>query len=184
MESSASGSSDEVRFKRILVPTDFSEGAEHALEYAICLSGFYHAEIVLLHVFDLPEYLSLLSEKAGLDSEAPERVLEAAKKRAVEKLQDIVRPLADKEPVIIIFLAIGVPFEEIVRVAAEWDVELIVMSTHGRTGLAHFLLGSITERVVSHAACPVLVVNQKKDKAGPPHRARSTHQNWSCAPRR
>jgi nucleotide-binding universal stress UspA family protein len=64
MEDAASGSTYEVRFKRILVPTDFSEGAEQALKYAV---GFNHAEIFLLHVFNLPEYVSPLSAKAEVE---------------------------------------------------------------------------------------------------------------------
>jgi nucleotide-binding universal stress UspA family protein len=80
----ASGSTYEVRFKRILVPTDFSEGAEQALKYAVRFNGVYHAEIFLLHVFNLPEYVSPLSAKAAVDSEVADDVLEVAKKRALE----------------------------------------------------------------------------------------------------
>ena len=165
MEDAASDSTYEVRFKRILVPTDFSEGAEQALKYAVRFNGLYHAEIFLLHVLNLPEYVSPLSAKAEIDSEVADDVLEAAKKRALEKLEDIVRRLADKKPAIITSLSIGVPFEEIVKFSAERDVDLIVMSTHGRTGLGRILLGSTTERVISHAgaACPVLVLKQTRE---------------------
>jgi nucleotide-binding universal stress UspA family protein len=83
-EDAASGSTYEVRFKRILVPTDFSEGAEQALKYAVRFNGVYHAEIFLLHVFNLPEYVSPLSAKAAVDSEVADEVLEVAKKRALE----------------------------------------------------------------------------------------------------
>ena len=165
VERSPSGSAHEIRLKRILVPTDFSEGAEHALDYAVRLSRLFHAEILILHVFHLQEYLALLSKKAEVDSKTANKVLEAAKRRIVDKLEDIARRLADKETIIIPSLYVGVPFEEIVKCAAERDVDLIVMSTHGRTGLAHFLLGSTTERVISHAACPVYVVKQAQDGA-------------------
>ena len=86
--------------------------------------------------------------------------MEAAKKRALEKLEDIVRRLADEKPALITSLSIGCPFEEIVTFSAERDVDLIVMSTHGRIGLRRILLGGTTERVMSHAACPVLVLKQ------------------------
>jgi nucleotide-binding universal stress UspA family protein len=160
LEDAASGLTYQVRFKRILVPTDFSEGAEQALKYAVRFNDLYHAEIFLLHVFTLPEYVSQLSAKANVDSEVADDVLEAAKKRALEKLEDIVRRLADEEPALITSLSIGCPFEEIVKFSAEKDVDLIVMSTHGRIGLRRILLGGTTERVMSHAACPVLVLKQ------------------------
>jgi nucleotide-binding universal stress UspA family protein len=163
MEAEASDSTYEVRFKRILVPTDFSESAEQALKYAVRFNGLYHAEVFLLHVFNLPEYVSPLSAKAEVDSEVGDDVLEAAKKRALEKLEDIARRLADKKPAISISLSMGVPFEEIVKFSAERDVDLIVMSTHGRTGLGRILLGSTTERVISHAACPVIVLKQTRE---------------------
>jgi nucleotide-binding universal stress UspA family protein len=160
LEDAASGLTYQVRFKRILVPTDFSEGAEQALKYAVRFNDLYHAEIFLLHVFTLPEYVSQLSAKANVDSEVADDVLEAAKKRALEKLEDIVRRLADEKPALITSLSIGCPFEEIVKFSAERDVDLIVMSTHGRIGLRRILLGGTTERVMSHAACPVLVLKQ------------------------
>ena len=154
------GSSPE-RFKRILVPTDFSEGAEQAVKYAVRFNDLYHAEIFLLHVFTLPEYLSPLSTKAKVDSEVADDVWEAAKKRALEKLEDIVRRLADKKgSANHLSLSIGCPFDEIVRFSAEREVDLIVMSTQERTGLGRILLGGTTQRVKSHAACPVLVLRQ------------------------
>ena len=163
IEDAASGLTYQVRFKRILVPTDFSESAEQALKYAVRFNDLCHAEIFLLHVFTLPEYVSPLSAKAKVDSEVADDVLEAAKKRALEKLEDIARRLADKKPAISISLSMGVPFEEIVKFSAERDVDLIVMSTHGRTGLGRILLGSTTERVISHAACPVIVLKQTRE---------------------
>jgi hypothetical protein len=85
MEDSASGLTYQVRFKRILVPTDFSEGAEQALKYAVRFNDLYHAEIFLLHVFTLPEYVSQLSAKAKVDSEVADDVLEAAKNASAGK---------------------------------------------------------------------------------------------------
>jgi nucleotide-binding universal stress UspA family protein len=110
----------------------------------------------------LSEYVTPLSAKAEVDSEVGDDVLEAAKKGALEKLEDIARRLADDNPAIITSLSIGVPFEEIVKFSAERDVDLIAMSTHGRTGLGRILLGSTTERVISHAACPVIVLKQTR----------------------
>jgi universal stress protein A len=152
---------EEPAFKRILVPTDFSESAEQALNYAVRLSKPYRAEIVVLHVFHLREYLALLSEQAQIDSATANEVLESAKRRAAHNLEEIVRRQGDKGLALIPSLRIGVPFEEIISYAAEQGIDLIVMPTHGRTGLAHFFLGSTAERVISHSGCPVLVVKTR-----------------------
>ena len=158
-------SSSELQLKRILVPTDFSESSELALKYAIRLGRPYKAEIVVLHVFHLKEYLALLSQRDDLGSGTANQVLESSKKQAIEKLEDLVRRLGDKDVVLLPVLLTGVPFEEIVRYAAECEMDLIVMPTHGRTGLAHFLLGSTAERVISHSDCPVVVIRTRPSQA-------------------
>ena len=154
-------SSSELQLKRILVPTDFSESSERALKYAVRFGRPYKAEIVVLHVFHLKEYLALLSQRDDVDSGTANQVLEASKNGAIEKLEDLVRRLGDKDVVLLPVLLIGVPFEEIVRYAVEREIDLIVMPTHGRTGLAHFLLGSTAERVISHSDCPVVVIRTR-----------------------
>ena len=158
-------SSSELQLKRILVPTDFSESSERALKYAIRLGRPYKAEIVVLHVFHLKEYLGLLSQREDIDSAIANQVLDASKSGAMEKLEDLVRRVDGKDVVVLPILLIGVPFEEIVRYGGEHEADLIVMPTHGRTGLAHFLLGSTTERVISHSACPVLVIRTRPSEA-------------------
>ncbi len=154
-------SPEEPALKQILVPTDFSESAEQALNYAVRLSKPYRAEIVVLHVFHLREYLALLSEKAQIDSATANEVLESAKRRAAHNLEEIVRRQGDEGLTLVPSLRIGLPFEEIISYAAEQGIDLIVRPTHGRTGLAHFFLGSTAERVISHSACPVLVVKTR-----------------------
>src|ERR1700739_191156 len=154
-------SSSELQLKRILVPTDFSESSERALKYAVRFGRPYKAEIVVLHVFHLKEYLALLSQRDDVDSGTANQVLEASKNGAIEKLEDLVRRLGDKDVVLLPVLLIGVPFEEIIRYAVEHEIDLIVMPTHGRTGLAHFLLGSTAERVISHSDCPVVVIRTR-----------------------
>jgi universal stress protein A len=168
MEPSPAKGSNELRLKRILVPTDFSESAEHALEYAARLGRPYEAEVLVLHVFHLKEYLALLSERDQVDSRTANEVLDAAKSRAADKLEGIVRRVENQEVAVIPLLLVGVPFEEIVRYSAEREVDLIVMPTHGRTGLAHFLLGSTTERVISHSVCPVMVIKTRPFEGAKP----------------
>ena len=160
-ENSATDLPNELRLKRILVPTDFSDSAEHALKYAVRLGKPFKANIFVLHVFHLREYLALLSDKDQVDSGIASEVLEAAKNRAGNKLEELVRRTEDKAVAVLPILLVGVPFEEIVRYATERDVDLIVMPTHGRTGVAHLLLGSTSERVISHSVCPVLVVRTR-----------------------
>jgi nucleotide-binding universal stress UspA family protein len=164
-EHPSADSSSELQLKRILVPTDFSESSERALKYAIRLGRPYKAEIVVLHVFHLKEYLALLSQREDVDSGTANQVLEASKNGASEKLEDLIRRMDDKEVALVPILLIGVPFEEIVRYAAEHRIDLIVMPTHGRTGLAHFLLGSTAERVISHSDCPVVVIRTRPSQA-------------------
>jgi nucleotide-binding universal stress UspA family protein len=152
---------DKLQLKRILVPTDFSRSAEHALKYAVQLGKPFKASIFVLHVFHLREYLDLLSEKDQVDSGTASQVLEAAKSRASKKLEELVSRSRVEEVTVLPTLLIGVPFEEIVRYAAEQEMDLIVMPTHARTHVAHLLLGSTTERVISHSFCPVLVVRMR-----------------------
>ena len=160
-EHCSTDSPNELQLKRILVPTDFSDSAEHALKYAVRLGKPFKANIFVLHVFHLQEYLALLSDRDQVDSGTASEVLEAAKNRAANKLEELARRSQDKEVAVLPILLVGIPFGEIVRYAAERDVDLIVMPTHGRTGLAHFLLGSTAERVISHSVCPVLVVRTR-----------------------
>jgi glycine betaine transporter len=164
-ENSPPTKSTEFAPKRILVPTDFSQSADRALDYAVSVAGLYNAEILVLHVLQLQEYLRLLSQKAQIDEKAADDVLEIAKKQAVESLEETVRRHAAAEVAMIPDLVSGVPFEEIVQYAAQREVDLIVMPTHGRTGLAHFFLGSTTERVIERAACPVLAIKETHQTA-------------------
>jgi nucleotide-binding universal stress UspA family protein len=154
-------SPDELRLQRILVPTDFSASAEHALNYAVRLGRPFKVTILVLHVFHLREYLALLSERDQVDSGTANEVLEAAKSRAASKLEELVSCSEGKGVAVLPVLLVGTPFEEIVRYAGEHEVDLIVMPTNGRTGVAHLLLGSTSERVIAHSACPVLVVRTR-----------------------
>ena len=139
--------------RRILVPTDFSDNSEAALEYAIELAGRLDAAIVLLHAFqppalDLPEGMI-----AGI-ADATDRILRAAE----QTLASSVELHRSSKVAIETLIKHGVPWRLIVDAAAEIDGALIVMGTHGRSGLPRALLGSVTEKVVRMAACPVLAI--------------------------
>jgi nucleotide-binding universal stress UspA family protein len=144
--------------QRFLVPIDFSEDANQALEYAIGLASKLGARVTLLHVIQpppwggadmdvtLPYAYSLFIQ--NLEAEVAHRMqacLERVTAGGLEGEVAVVR---------------GVPFREILETAKMQQVDLIIMGTQGRTGLQHVLMGSVAEKVVRLAPCPVLVVRQ------------------------
>jgi nucleotide-binding universal stress UspA family protein len=136
-----------LEIRRIVVPTDFSDAADRALGYAAELAQKLGAEIHVIHAWQLSAYASPSSELAKGMSKDLTRDLEAAVKKRETAAVKIHR-----------HLRMGVPYVEIVQAAKELDADLIVMGTTGKTGLEHFLLGSVAERIVRTAECPVLTV--------------------------
>ena len=144
-----------IDLRRILVPTDFSKSSANALTYAAAFAEKFGAEILLLHVV---QDLALFIPEAVLVAPPPAPPVEqfaAAARTALERvITDLQRPGLAIRPEVVE----GTPYEEIVRFARERDVDLIVIGTHGHTGLAHILLGGVTDKVVRRAPCPVLTV--------------------------
>ncbi|HKU38266.1 MAG TPA: universal stress protein [Polyangiales bacterium] len=140
--------------QRILVPTDFSAHSTEALRFAADLARRYEASLDLLHVFQttthaLPEgYVLPSAEELERIVQAFQQSLDAAKRTAIECGASNVETV----------LLQGWISEEIPRFAKERGCDLIVMGTHGRTGVKHLLIGSIAEHVVRSAPCPVLTV--------------------------
>jgi universal stress protein A len=144
--------------KVILAPVDFTECSQKALTYAVSLAKHFHAEIILLHVATLaapapsPELVALQGdilkdqlrdEAAALLSQWRDRVAAHVTARAL--------------------VSIGISVhDEIVATARETDCDLIVIATHAKGGLAHLFIGSVTEKVVHHAPCPVFVVRERE----------------------
>jgi nucleotide-binding universal stress UspA family protein len=144
-----------IELHRILVPTDFSKSSANALTYAAAFAEKFGASVHLLHVVQdlalfIPEAIMAVPPMAP----PVEQFLAAAREALDRAVHGLARPGLVVHPEV----AEGVPAEEILRVARERDVDLIVMGTHGHTGLAHVLLGSIAEKVVRRAPCPVLTV--------------------------
>jgi nucleotide-binding universal stress UspA family protein len=139
--------------RTIVVPIDFSECSRRALDLARFLSKEAGpAHLILIHAYFVPVELEALAE------EAHEPILDIVSQRATEDLERILVELQD-EGISAEFAAHrGSPERTIVDVAARKGADLIVMGTHGRTGLAHVLLGSVAERVVRAAHCPVISV--------------------------
>lgn len=140
-----------VGFSRILVPIDFSQASEVALRRAAQLAAGFGGTLELLHVIEAVRFIQ------ELNSVPSNGDLTALEKAARRKLSEMARAAVIGSQPVFPHLAIGKPFERIVEFARTHNVDLIIMPTHGRSGLAHTLLGSTAERVVQHAPCPVLV---------------------------
>jgi nucleotide-binding universal stress UspA family protein len=147
----------EETFSRILVTTDFSLQGDHAIGHAFRLAADHGAAVLLCHVVESVPPNPFYAHYVPAD--AVKNMSEKAEAEARQALLDRVPKsgrLASVPHEIVI--AHGAPLDEIVRVAAERAVDLIVIATHGRTGVKHVLLGSVAERVIRCAPCPVLVV--------------------------
>ncbi len=141
-------------WKTILSPTDFSENSRLGLETARDLALERRARLVVLHVVvDAPP--ALLPDVAGFRYD---EIIESLRERADKSLPELL-PEEKREGLDVVFRTeFGVPHAEIIRVAEDMGVDLIVMPTHGRTGALHLLIGSVAEKVIRKAPCPVLVV--------------------------
>lgn len=142
-------------FKRIIVTTDFSEASQKALPYAVALAHRFEASLTLL--FIVPEIVP--NEFAPTAAGREEERLMADARERLPRLREAV---LDPRLVVNTVVLQGSPAAEICRTAELQNSDLIVMSTHGRSGPAHFILGSVTENVVRHAPCPVLVVRERE----------------------
>jgi len=146
-------------FSRILVTTDFSEAGDHAVGHAFRMAADHGAEVLLLHVIETllapnPMYAYYYPTDL-LTPEMRQRAEEDARQALLERVPTTA-PLAEVPHKTVV--AHGMPAEEIIRTAEELQADLIVISTHGRTGLKHLFMGSTAERVIRHVRCPVLVV--------------------------
>ena len=141
--------------KTILVPTDFSENSEGALDYAAALAAQFKAVLHLVHVCQVPFPATATMDAVILPVPAWESEMRAAAETEMAKLVGRLPAVVASSDI-----AVGSPPVCIVAAAVEHDVDLIVMGTHGRGPLMHALLGSVAERVVRTAPCPVLTVKQ------------------------
>ena len=140
--------------QKILCPTDFSKGSEKAIEFASELAAKFGAEIELLHVFQLPYYGGWDEGAAVMAAAGPQ--LAALRKQTSEQLNALTDKLAKRSVKAKGTEADGLPHAKIAELSKGAD--LVVMGTHGRTGLPRLLLGSVAERVVRLAQCPVITV--------------------------
>lgn len=153
--------------ERILVATDFSGGALGALEYAIDLARPIEAELIILFVVEPAYYGTGADLYAG--SMDPTILLQEQRRIGREQLSRLARHLDKRAIRFRTFLETGTPYRVIAEVAEKQRADLIVMATHGRSGFSHLLLGSVTEKVIRSAPCPVLTLRareRRRSKAG------------------
>lgn len=150
--------------RRILFPTDFSEPAEYAWPYALTFAQEFEAEVHLLHVIAPPPRLT----EAYAVTFDPEGTVQALMVEASTSLDGQVEAAKSRGLIFRREVRVGVDHREIIDYATKHDIDLIVMATHGRTGLAHVLLGSVAEKVVRNAPCPVLTIKHPSLKVHMP----------------
>jgi nucleotide-binding universal stress UspA family protein len=151
---------------RILIPTDFSAASDEALAYSMMLGDRLGASLHVLHVIEEPEIAGTWGAESYI-AELP-RIREAAQKAAEERLGRLAGAEAGGVH-ISTEIVDGRAAQTIIEIAVRRHIDLIVMGTHGRSGVAHLLLGSVTEKVLRSAHCPVLAVRAVEspaDRAG------------------
>ncbi len=146
--------------KKILVPADYSDASRSALEYALLFAESFDARVEVLHVWEMPAFVRpdlVLWEEGTEEHRKP--LHEVAELRATREMDEFLRPFAaPARKRITEHVRSGDPVETIVDVATRGGADLVVMGTHGRSGLSHLVMGSVAEKVVRQAPCPVLTV--------------------------
>ena len=145
-----------LEIKKILVPTDFSEFGEQALLYGCELAKQFSAELHLLNV--VQDAVAMFPEPNMMGTSMNDLVadMQHLAKKQLEEMPDLP---GTEDLKVVREICVGPPFLEIIRYAKKTDIDLIVIGTHGRTGIKHMLMGSVAEKVVRKAPCPVLTVS-------------------------
>jgi len=146
--------------RHILAPTDFSDYSKKALSDAFELAQIFGAKLSLLHVLEPSPYLGEFTLPT-----MGEELLGDLERQASAALAQLLPDAQEAKVEVTRAVAIGSPSQTIVETAEAEHVDLIVMATHGRTGLSHLLIGSVAERVVRTAPCPVLTIRPPAEKA-------------------
>jgi nucleotide-binding universal stress UspA family protein len=143
--------------ERILVPIDFSEHSKNALVYAASLAGSFHADLLLVYVVEP----TLYPADFGFGQVALPAIEKEMRERGKAGLKKLIESDALLNVTARAVVRAGNPYLEIISLAREEHVDLIIIATHGHTGVEHLLFGSTAEKVVRKAPCPVLVVRPK-----------------------
>ena len=156
-------------FRKILYPTDFSKSAQAAFEYVKKLKEAGTEEVVLIHVYD-ERYIDIHWEIESFihETEPVEKVkhdvVKAMLKKNYNKLKELEKQLNDLGLKTEVIVDEGVPFEMIIKTAEEFNVSVIVMGSHGKSGFVEKMLGSTTGRVLQRSKIPMLIVKPQIDK--------------------
>ena len=148
-----------MRANRILVPTDFSPAAERALDVALELGRVFKGTVVLMHTYGIPS-----TAYPGLEGWATSEFIEGIEHAARDALSGAVLARKGTDVPIATALYCGVPSEQILVAIQQHQIDLVVMGTHGRRGIAHLLLGSVAEKIVRSSPVPVLTVQPLADQ--------------------
>jgi nucleotide-binding universal stress UspA family protein len=148
--------------EHLLVPIDFSPYSDHALEYAIELAQKLQAHLTLLHVIHLTP-LTMGDMVTSFPGPFPEEV-ETEARRLMDALLGRLRDAGLEGETVLVH---GIPFQSIIDTAKDNGTDLIIMGTHGRTGLTYALMGSVAEKVVRLSPCPVLVTRAATEVSAP-----------------
>jgi len=146
----------ETTIKKVLVPIDFSDYSKSALKYAVNFAKSFNADIILIYVVEPiiypPDFSMGQIAMPSINTEWDDRAKDELQKLAKSEIKDI----ANVKTVI----KTGKPFVEIIETAKEEDIDLIIIATHGHSGVEHILFGSTAEKVVRKAPCPVLTLRE------------------------
>ncbi len=143
-----------ISLKKILCPIDHSDCSKEALKYAVSFAMKDEAKLYLLHIIDIRSFNESLD---AMSKQIPdEETLEQLRIKLLDCIPEEIREDMNVEAIVVQ----GIPFAEIISTAREKEIDMIVIGSHGRTGIAHMMLGSVSEKVVRKAPCPVLTVRQ------------------------
>lgn len=142
-----------IYFKKILCPIDFSDGAINALQYAVKMAVKDAARLYLIYVENKIDSGGLrFGTEYNLDSEAIAKLDQRLRNAISEDVRDCIK--------VETLITAGTPTDEILKTVFDKEIDLVVMGTHGRTGIAHMVIGSVAESVIKKAPCPVLCIRK------------------------
>ena len=145
-----------IRLNKVLIPTDFSEFSQPALNYGCAMAARFSAQLHLLHV--VPDPAMLVPEAHAFSVEAMQAQTAALIEDATTRLSTMPSDGWDDGQAVVREVRTGVVFMEVIDYVRSHDIDLLVIGTHGRSGLMHVLMGSVAEKIVRKCPCPVLTV--------------------------
>ncbi len=147
-----------INLKKILCPIDHSDCSKDALRYAVSFAMKDKCKLYLLHKIDIRSFDENMDT---ISKQIPdEETLEQLRTKLLDCIPEEIRDDMDVEAIVIQ----GIPFAEIISTAREKNIDMIVIGSHGRSGIAHMMLGSVSEKVVRKAPCPVLTIRNPDQK--------------------